>query len=361
MNELMASKSILFIVPYPVGVAPSQRFRFEQYFGILKEKGYRYKVASFWSKKAWDSLYLNTHVITKSLAIFRGFVKRFFLVFFCSGYQFIFLHREALPLGPPVLEFIISRILRKKIIYDFDDAIWLPNTSEQNRIVSKLKYHQKVKQICSWSWKVSCGNDFLAEYARQFNDRVTVNPTTIDLNYHIPKLKKRADHPLTIGWTGTHSTTKYLSTLAPVLNEFRKNYPIRIMVIADQKPKWEILDYEFLKWEKEHEIDQLNEIDIGIMPLSDTVWEQGKCGFKALQYMALEIPAVVSSVGVNKKIIDHGVDGYLCATPAEWTTHLTELIDSEAKRSIVGQKGRMKVKSQYSVQSNTSLFLALFE
>lgn len=356
----MPSKSILFIVPYPLGVAPSQRFRFEQYFTILREKGYTYHVASFWSRRAWDALYEKKNFILKTFAVLHGFLQRLLLIFQVSKFDYVFIHREALPLGPPMLEFVLTRIFNKKVVYDFDDAIWLPNTSSQNKIASIFKYHQKVKWICKWSWKISCGNGFLADYALKYNKNVMVNPTTIDLDYHVPGINQVSKTPLVVGWTGTHSTTKYLNEIAPVLSDLLKEYPIKILIISDQKPDWDVANYEFIKWNKDQEIEQLNRIDVGIMPLKDTIWEKGKCGFKALQYMALEIPAVVSDVGVNKEIIEHGVDGYLCVNHEDWKKDLVELITSEKKRKTMGVMGRTKVKATYSVQSNASIFLSLF-
>ncbi len=354
-------KKILFIVPYPIGVAPSQRFRFEQYFDLLKSNGYQYEISSFWSEKGWHLLYSQKNVMRKVLAFLIGFFKRFTLIFRVRNYDMVFIHREALPLGPPVIEYIISKILRKKIIYDYDDAIWLQNTSDQNKLVGKMKYHQKVKSICKWSWKVSCGNEFLANFAKKYNNQVFVNPTTIDGSYHLPFDKKVLNNPVTIGWTGSHSTTKYLNSLLPIFRKLKEKYSIKIIVISDQKPIWDFDDYEFIKWNKDKEIEQLGKMDIGIMPLDDNIWEKGKCGFKALQYMAMEIPAIVSNVGFNKTIINHGIDGYKCDNLHEWENCLNDLIQSETLRNAIGKQGRKKVMSDYSVLSNTKLFLSLFE
>jgi glycosyltransferase involved in cell wall biosynthesis len=354
-------KKVLFIVPYPTGIAPSQRFRFEQYFDILKENHFQFDIESFWSEKSWSLLYQQNHVMGKAMALIHGFLKRFVLLFKTHGYQVVFIHREALPLGPPIIEYVISKILKKRIIYDFDDAIWLPNTSEQNSLVRKLKYHRKIKYICKWSWKVSCGNDFLADFAKKFNPRVYINPTTIDTSYHKPKIKSSSNQQIVIGWTGTHSTTKYLTPLVSILKELGYKYSIKILIISDQKPDWDFSNYDFIKWNKEKEIEQLDSIDIGIMPLDDSVWEKGKCGFKALQYMAMKKPAIVSNVGENKNMIDQGVNAFLCDNSEDWLRYLTDLISSESLRKSIGEEGRKKVIESYSVVSNTDLFLSLFE
>ncbi len=353
-------KKVLFIVPYPTGEAPSQRFRFEQYFEILKNNHFQYIIKPFWSVRAWQVLYRPGYYFAKTGYFFIGVIKRFILLFSMRKYQFIFIHREAMPLGPPVIELLTGKILKKKIIYDFDDAIWLPNTSKQNRFVSWLKWHGKVNTICRLSWKVSCGNDVLADYAGKFNENVVVNPTTIDTDYHKP-LTDSKNNPPVIGWTGTHSTAKYLALLTPALKELKKNHEFSIKIICDQPPAWDYEDFEFVSWQKEKEIEQLNSIDIGIMPLENTEWEKGKCGFKALQYMALEKPAVVSDVGVNREITDHGKTGFLCSSIEDWVDHLSALLKSETLRKELGKNGREKVIQNYSVDSNASLFLSLFE
>ena len=352
-------KKVLFIVPYPAGFAPSQRFRFEQYFHILTANNIQFKTASFWSPAAWKILYKEGNTVKKLHYLLVGIIRRVGSLFSVRGYDFIFIHREALPVGPPVVEFIISKFLHRKIIYDFDDAIWLPNTSQQNSLAAQLKWHNKVKHICGWSWKISCGNDFLASFAHNYNSNVVVNPTTIDTAYHHP-LSRNNSRPV-IGWTGTHSTMKYLNALTPVLNELKKKYDFSVCIISNQKPDWEYHDFEFVKWSLDNEIETLNGIDIGIMPLEDSVWELGKCGFKALQYMALEIPAVASSVGANNKIIDHGKNGFLCSHSDDWIKYLSQLLVSEVLRNTLGKAGRQKVLEHYSVDSNTGRFLGLFE
>ena len=354
-------KKILFIVPYPQGKAPSQRFRFEHYFAELINHGYKFSVAPFWSDYGWNILYQKGKFIHKVLSLFSGSIRRFFLLFKVYEFDLVFLHREAAPLGPPVFEFVITKILNKKIIYDFDDAIWLPNTSDQNNIVSKLKFHSKVKKICRWSWKVSCGNEFLMNFAQKFNDQVFLNPTVIDTSYHKYSTKTSKNSSVTIGWTGTHSTVKYLDAILPVLEQLKKMYDIKILIISNEGPDWDFKEYDFIPWRKDDEIEQLSKLDIGIMPLEDSIWEQGKCGFKALQYMALEKPVVASKVGVNKQIIDQEKNGYLCKTNEEWFDSLEKLILSKKLRVSMGEQGRQKVIQSYSVKSNEDLFFKLLE
>jgi len=356
---------ILFLHPYPIDEAPSQRFRFEQYFEVLKANGFELKTQSFWSLKVWLLLYKPGNFLTKMFGFFSGVSRRIITLLSVSSFDFIFIHRECAPLGPPVFEWLIAKVFDKKIIYDFDDSIWLPNTSEENNIIGFIKWHRKVASICKWSYKVSCGNSFLASYARQFNTKVIINPTTVDTNnLHNPSnyLGSKKLTSIVIGWTGSQSTLHYVKSLVPVLEKLaeKSSFPFRLLIIANKDPKLNLKFVDFITWTKETEIEDLLKIDIGIMPLTYDIWAKGKCGFKALQYMALEIPALVSPVGVNTEIVDNAINGYWCATENDWIESLEKLIVDKDLRKKIGKAGRKKVVEYYSVSSNSSAFLGLF-
>jgi glycosyltransferase involved in cell wall biosynthesis len=356
---------ILFLIPYPLKAAPSQRFRFEQYLNLLTENGFEITNQSFWDEPTWTILYKSANSSQKAIGFLKGLVKRFIVLIQVSKFDFVFVHRECLPIGPPIIEWLIAKVFKKKIIYDFDDAIWLPNTSQENKLVAFAKWHGKVAHICKWSYKVSCGNSFLANYALQFNQKVIVNPTTVDTaNLHNPSrytvLEKSP--PVVIGWTGTQSTLAYLDSIAPILQKLEAKFTgqVRLLIIANKAPQLNLKFVDFIPWSKQTEVEDLLKMDIGIMPLNDDIWAKGKCGFKALQYMALEIPAVVSPVGVNTKIIDNGTNGYWCATEIEWLNCLEKLISDTVLRKQIGVAGRKKIVSHYSILSNSSNFLGLF-
>ncbi|MBX2942949.1 MAG: glycosyltransferase [Cyclobacteriaceae bacterium] len=358
--------TILFICPYPIGQSPSQRFRFEQYFDLLRSKGYFFDIHPFLSLSTWKILYTPGHSLRKIYAVLSGFVKRFLLLPSLRKYNFVFIHREATPVGPPWFEWVVAKVFKKKIIYDFDDAIWLPNVTQENNLVSNLKWYSKVKSICKWSYTVSCGNDFLCDFARKFNDHVVLNPTTIDTE----KLHNTARYPekiksdeIIVGWTGTHSTLKYIDIIIPIIQSLENKFfdRLKFIVIADKNPSLELASFCFIPWAKETEIEDLLQFDIGLMPLTDDIWARGKCGFKALQYMALGIPTIASAVGVNKLIIEEGVDGFLCESPIQWEEKIIKLIEDSTLRTQMGKAGRAKIVNNYSVDSNSKGFLSLFE
>ena len=355
------SKRILFLAPYPHEEAPSQRFRFEQYFSLLKENGYEYELHSFLNQKTWKTLYNQGSFFAKAFGILGSFWRRFLLLFKLKQFDYIFIHREASMIGPPIFEWIIAKVLRRKYIYDYDDAIWLPNYSKQNARFQKLKTYKKVNKIIKWADVVTAGNSFLQDYGKQFNNNVVIIPTTIDLINSHNKNTRQPDELVNIGWTGTHTTMSYLNELIPVLEELEKDYSFTFTVISNHAPEFNLDSMRFIKWNSETEIQDLATINIGVMPLTDNKWAKGKCGFKALQYMALNIPSIVSPVGVNNEIIKDGENGYLCSTLEEWKKTIVLLLNDKQLREQIGKEGYKTVHTKYSVEAKRDNYLNLFQ
>jgi glycosyltransferase involved in cell wall biosynthesis len=356
-------KKILIICPYPAGLAPSQRFRFEQYLEQLYQAGFHTDVRPFFSHKNYRAFYQSRNLLSKIHAIIQSYWRRLALLFQARSADFVFIHREATPLGPPLIEWWIARILGRKIIYDFDDAIWLTDNTHESRLERMLRWRSKVGSICRWSFRVSSGNEYLASYARAFNSSVIVNPTTVTSDYlhsSTHSVRDNADK-IVIGWTGSRSTLKYLDNLVPMLKMIEERYPsVEFLVVADQNPSLPLKSFRYIPWAAETEIASLMNMDIGLMPIPDDEWAKGKCGLKALQYMAIGIPALVSPVGVNRDIINHGKEGYWCSSPDEWYTYIVKLILNPQLRQEMGQLGREKIAVRYSVEANTPTFLSLF-
>lgn len=361
MYCMQKDKQVLFIVPYPEGLAPSQRFRVEQYFPLLKEQQIGYTLRPFLDEAAWNILYKGGAAWKKAWSVVKGFLKRAYTVLFeAPAYNTIFIHREAAPLGPPIFEWWLTKVWKKKLVYDFDDAIWIPNTSEENKMAARLKAFWKVAKICKWSAVVAAGNDFLAAYAvKSGATDVQVLPTVVDTdNRYLPLAKPAADLPI-IGWTGSHSTLKYLDELVPVLQTLEKEIDFCFLVIADKDPLLPLKNYGFIKWNAATEIEDLNKLDIGVMPLTADAWSEGKCGFKLIQYEAMAIPALATAIGVNSSIIDDGTNGFLCNRPEQWMDALLLLLQDARLRQTFGKAGREKMIAEYSLRSQSERFLKL--
>lgn len=355
------SKSVLFLVPYPAKTAPSQRFRVELYEPILREHGIKYDIACFMDAQTWKIIFSKGHHLQKIAGILKGYVRRFVHLTKAVRYDYIFIHREAAPLGPPVFEWMLAKILRKKIIYDFDDAIWIPNVSASNKVASWLKAFWKVKYICRWSSVVTGGNEYLNSYAKQHGARKTIFlPTCVDVVHGHRFIKQHGDHKPVVGWTGSHSTLFYLNDIMPVLRDLQEVLDFTFLVIADKSPNLYLKDWKFVRWNEATEVEDLLHMDIGIMPLRADAWSEGKCGFKLIQYLSCGIPAIADPIGVNKDIVEDGRNGFLCQTCEEWEKKLRFLLTNWEQRKEFGSNGRKKIVNAYSIQSQEEKFLSLF-
>lgn len=354
-------KTIYIIAPYPRGQAPSQRFRFEQYLDFFESEGFTVHFYPFINEKTWKTIYSEGKVIKKILGMLGSFLRRWGLLFQLHKADYVFVHREAAQMGPPIFEWMIAKVLRKKYIYDFDDAIWLPNYSESNAKFHRLKAYWKVKFCMKWADKITVGNNYLAEFARQYNSNVYVIPTTIDTeNYHNQTVHYEKEK-LVIGWTGSHTTMHYLEELVPVLQQLEKKFDFTFTVISNEAPVCSLKSLQFVKWTKEAEIEELLQFSIGVMPLKEDQWSKGKCGFKALQYMSLGIPSVVSPVGVNTEIITNGENGFTPSSSTEWTEALEKLLTDRSLRHKLGKQGQATIEEHYSVNSQKQHYLNLFQ
>lgn len=351
---------IHFWVPYPVKVAPSQRFRVELFFPLLDEHGYRYELMSFLDRSGWGILYKPGKGINKSWNLIKGFLRRVVHLFRSVNADFVFIHREATPVGPPVFEWLLAKLFRKKIIYEFDDAIWIPGGEKISFMKKFMKAAWKVKYITRWSYKVVGGNDFLCDFARKYNKQVVKIPTVVDTNngHHALRDQHEGDR-VVVGWTGTHTTLHNLEEIEHIIPELKKEIDFDFLIISNKPPDWQF-DFKYKKWEEATELDDLLKMHIGIMPLKQGPWFEGKCGFKLIQYLACGIPAVASPVGVNSKIIRHEVDGYIADNDDEWKNYIKTLIKDASLRERMAKKGREHMVSDYSLESCSREFLDLF-
>jgi glycosyltransferase involved in cell wall biosynthesis len=356
----MNKKEILFIVQYPENASPGQRFRFELYKQLLNDNGFKITTHSFLKRNGYEIIYKQGLFLAKFWFVLKGYFRRLLLLFFVKKYAYIFLQREVTPFGPPVFEWVLIKLLKKKVIYDFDDAIWIPQISDENKLFSKLKNAGKTPVICKWSYKISCGNQFLCNYAKNYSNNVVYNPTCVDTERFHNILSNHDADRITIGWTGSFSTLKYMDIVVPVLTKLQDKYDFDVKIICNKRPSFVLKNLYYVEWSEELEVSELASCQIGLMPLFNDEWSEGKCGFKLIQYLALEIPAVSSDIGVNKSIIENGVSGFLCDSEEQWYASLEKLILDTELRKKMGKIGRKKIISEYSLQSNSKNFLSLF-
>ncbi|MFQ3579847.1 MAG: glycosyltransferase family 4 protein [Bacteroidales bacterium] len=355
-------KKILYIVPHRYNRSPGQRFRCEHFIPILQKNGFSITYSNLLS--AWDDkmFYKKGKYAAKLYILLKSFVVRFYDFLRAWNYDYIFIYREAIMVGTVFFERLFS-FTNAKILYDFDDSIWLNDTSEGNRNLRWLKNPAKTGTIVAIANTVIVGNNYLAQYARKFNHKVIVIPTTIDTEYHKRTTIKHHTDTVCIGWTGTSTTLKHFEEIIPVLMILKQKYCDKIYIkhINNIHYEHKELQIKSILWSFNNEISELEEFDIGIMPLPNDEWTKGKCGFKGLQYMSLEIPPVMSGVGVNTEIIQHGENGYIANTTDEWIVCLSLLIEDALLRQKIGKAARKTIEERYSIKSQQEKYLKLFD
>ena len=340
---------VLAVVPSIYDTSPGQRFRIEQWEPILSENGVEITYAPFENDELRSVLYKDGQVMTKIGAVTRSVNRRRAELSNVPGYDLIYIFREAALLGPPWFERKIAKS-GVPVVFDFDDAVFVSYKSPSNGYLSYLKFPGKTAEICRLSAHVMAGNEYLAEYARAQNDNVTIIPTTINTDKYLLRSDPGEPETVTIGWSGSFSTIQHLDTIREVLQELAKTERFLLRVIGAPVYKIDGVETEAIQWRSDTELHDLGKIDIGLMPLPDEDWSRGKCGLKALQYMALGIPTICSPVGVNSTIIKDGENGYLADGKDEWIAKIKLLIHSTALRRKIGVAGRETVEREYSAK-----------
>lgn len=352
---------IIFLVPYPTEGA-SNRLRIEQYFPSLKLKNIKCRIRPFISKNFYKILYFRGNNLLKFYYFVIDTINRLIDLMRVTQYDLVFIHREAYPIGPPFFEYIIAK-LNKPIIYDFDDAIFLPNVSQVNNFIERFKLPSKIAKIISLSSYVIAGNEYLKDFVLRYNKKVSVLPTCIDtekyknMDYAIKDQKQ-----IMIGWIGSKTTEGFLHDKEPVFKTLAKKYTaIKFIFIGTEYEIEGLPQLSCKKWSIATELEDIRNFDIGIMPMPENKWTKGKCGFKAILYMSMGIPTVCSPVGVNKEIIKDGENGFLAATEEEWIKKLSSLIENPTLRQKIGSAGRKTVEERYSLDVNKPKFLAIIQ
>jgi glycosyltransferase involved in cell wall biosynthesis len=355
-----ALKKVLILCAHRPGRSPSQRYRFEQYLSFLETQGFAFTFSSLLNEKDDVLFYSKGKFVAKLFILLKCTWIRFKDVLRYKHFDIIFIQREAHFLGTSFFE---KKAFRSgtKVIFDFDDSIWLADTSPGNQkwewIKSPKKFYANVKNADA----VFAGNTYLLEQAMRINKNSILVPTTINTDLHIPKHELRHKEAVCIGWSGSLSTLKHFELLIPVLKRVKEKYSdkVRFKLMGEKTFSHPELEIESVAWTEQSEVDQLNNFDIGLMPLTDDDWARGKCGLKGLSYMACEVPVVMSAVGVNTEIIRHEENGLLAHNDQEWLEALSSLIENKALRLKLGKAGREMVLQHYSVEVSKCLKISM--
>ena len=351
---------ILFVEPYPTE-GPSSRYRVEQYLPYFKKEGIECILRPFISPEFYRILYKKRFYFRKILLFMQGTIKRSFDIFTAVKCDIIFIHLEAFPFGPPIFEWILSK-MRKKIIYDLDDAIYMGITSSANRFLRRLKCPSKINTILKMSSFVITCNNYLADYAKKYNKNVIAIHTSVDTEKFKPDSKEKG-RDITIGWIGSHSTARYLEGVKEVFLKLGSKYKFNLKIIGagNHNIKIDGVNVMNIEWNLKDDIKQFQSLDIGVYPLPEDEWIRGKAGFKTIQYMSVGVPCVVSDVGANRSIVKDGINGYLAKTESEWVEKLSILVNSQELRQRIGSAGRITAEGKFSVKANAPRYLEIIK
>ncbi len=354
-------KNVLILAAHRSQRSPSQRYRFEQYLPFLEEHRFSFTFSPLLNQADDALFYSSGNFIKKVIILLKTLWIRWKDIQRFKNFDIIFIQREALFFGTSYVE---KRAAKSgaKVIFDFDDSIWLADTSPGNKKFEWVKNPLKFFDTIQYASKVIAGNTYLASKANALEKTIII-PTTIDTNFHRPNRSTKSDEMITIGWAGSISTLKHFETLLPVLLKLQVEFGDKICVkLMGQKtyshPQLKTIS---VNWSHTEEVAILNSFDIGIMPLPNDEWANGKCGLKALTYMACGIPTVASSVGVNKEIITHGETGFLATTEEEWLLFLRQLITNQTLRTQLGNAGYKRILEAYSVERWKLDYLHIFQ
>jgi len=284
------------------------------------------------------------------------------LCFIIQSFSYKIIFVQKVLLHPIIIKYLT--ILNKKIIFDFDDAIYTTPDYNLDIISKKLltKSETYFKNIILNSDLVVLENENTKNYVTSMCDNILLITGPIDTDRYIPVKEKENISFTTIGWIGSPSTTPFLEDIANVFSLLTAKYPkllIKLIgadtnILSFKEEKW----LKSVKWNLDTEIKELNDFDIGIMPLPNDEWSQGKGGYKILQYMALGIPSIASPIGINSTLIEDGKNGYLVQTSEEWVNKLSLLIENQELRKLIGIKGREMAVQQYSFYTSSERLIA---
>lgn len=327
------------------GLGASSRLRLYQYIEFLEKSNFDVDLNYLTSDKS--ILHKYKYGKYKKIDIFFEYIKRINIMLEIKKYDIVWIEKEALPWIPSFIESIFLKGV--KYIVDYDDAVFHNYDMHRSKLVSFF-YKNHFRRIMRNAKMITAGNRYLAEKAESYGAKnIEILPTVIDIDrYSIKSSTSFYNRPVVV-WIGSPSTVKYLEVVRDVLVRLNLKYDFLLRVIGADFHCPEI-NLELLPWSEDNEVELLRSADIGIMPLFDSPWEKGKCGYKLIQYMACGIPVIASPVGVNSLIVDDQVNGYLCNAEIDWYESLEKMLGDVRLREEMGKMGRRAVEERYCVQ-----------
>jgi glycosyltransferase involved in cell wall biosynthesis len=351
---------VLFLTRYPVEGA-SSRYRVYQYVPHLEALGVACTIQSFMSPELYRLSFSRGRLLAKAWHTFRAVFRRVRAVRNHRGYDIVYMQRELLPFGPPLLERWMKRS-GAALVFDYDDALFIAKPSHYNPVATLLRSPGKVLEVFRLVDRVVAGNDWLRDEAARHGARAV----TVEVAEDTDRIPAHAPHvnagPVTIGWLGSTSTVKYLRLIEPALREVAASLPgLRFEIMGGGDFSMEGVPWQVLEWSLDGELDALARFDIGLMPLPMEDWSRGKSGGKARTYMAAGVVPVCSAIGYNLELIDQGRTGFLCSTMQDWLDAIRTLAERPELRQELAVAARREVELRFSPAGQAAKLREVFD
>lgn len=333
---------VLALASYPIESA-SSRYRITQFIEPLAARGIDVTFSPFLDSALFADLYQPGRLLRRLPRLAMATLRRVGAIVRAARADVVFVQREAMLFGPPLVEWLAARVLRRRMILDLDDATYLSYRSPvYGPMATLMKWPGKTDRLIRWSSIVTCGNPNIAADVRSRGAEAIVLPTVVDTRVFHPR-ENTNDVPV-IGWLGTHSTYPFLERLTPVFEQLAREHRFRLTVIGSGRA-----DVDAHPWSMEHEAEDFRSFDIGVYPLIDDAWNARKSALKAVQYMALSVPFVMSPVGICATMGIPDETHLLATTDQEWLTALRRLLTDAELRTRMGRAGRRFAEERYSL------------
>lgn len=357
---------VLALASYPVEAAAT-RYRLAQYVAPLAERGIELEVRPFLDSRLFASLYRRDQLPRTVAGLARSALARVLDVTAARRADVVLVQREAMMFGPPVVEFLSTRLGGRPLVLDLDDATYVAYTSPTyGRLASAIKWFSKTDDLIRWARVVTCGSRAVAEYVESKGGRAMLVPTVVDTDLFRPAARDSGDDASTpiVGWVGTHSTFPYLESIFPALEELARSHRFRLRIVGAGRDVMRVagVEVENLPWELGREVADFRSFDVGLYPVVPSDWAAGKSGFKSVQYMSVGVPFVATPLGATTEIGEANVTHFLATTQEEWRDALARLVADAALRRTMGAAGREHALAHYTVPAQADkLALALRE
>lgn len=351
----------IYIFPKYTSKAPSSRYRFYSYVSYYEQVGIKYEIFPLLKDWYLECIWSHRSVLSILHLIVAAYIERFCRILFLSSDCIVYTEAELFPYFPHIAEWYLRK--RKiKYIAEYDDAIFHVYDQSRNALIRYL-FKKKIMNVMKEASYVIVGCQYLFKYAQASGAQNVVEiPTSIDADKYF-SLKKTDSNKFVIGWIGSYPSSRFIKNIIPALRKLNEEFSFELHLVGfDPTMSYllESIDYKIIKWREETEIDSMKNFSVGIMPLDDTLFSQGKCAFKLVQYMGIGIPTISTPLLSNVNI-DKGAGNLFAYTVEEWYECMLKILQNREHFNKVGMQNREIAMKNYTFQVNKDKYIKILQ